>query len=216
VTPRLVILSAPSGSGKTTIARRLEATRDDVEFSVSATTRPPRENERNGVDYHFFAREEFERRSGAGAFVEWSEHFGALYGTLKGEVDRILGAGHHVLLDIDVQGAAQVLEARTDALAVFVLPPSADVLMDRLTRRRTESAEQLRGRLDRADRELAEAASFDHVVVNDELEAAVAAVSAIIDGRLDAPAQSKRDYVAALRRELQARMEPPTTEPPQQ
>jgi guanylate kinase len=216
VTPRLVILSAPSGSGKTTIARRLEASRDDVEFSVSATTRTPRENEQNGVDYYFFARDEFERRRAAGAFVEWSEHFGALYGTLKDEVDRILRAGRHALLDIDVQGAAQVRDARADAVAVFVLPPSADALLERLARRSTESTEQLRRRLERADRELADARSFDHVVVNDDLEEAVAAVGAIIDRRLEAPAHDNEAYVAALRRELQARTTPPTTEPSQQ
>jgi guanylate kinase len=216
VTPRLVVLSAPSWSGKTTIARRLEASRDDVEFSVSATTRTPRENEKNGVDYYFFAREEFERRRAAGAFVEWSEHFGALYGTLNDEVDRILGAGRHVLLDIDVRGAAQVRNARTDVVAVFVLPPSVEVLLERLMRRRTESAEQLRRRLERADRELAEAGSFDHVVVNDDLDAAVAAVGAIIDGRPGETAQEEADYVAVLRRELRARTEPPRPETPQQ
>lgn len=214
MTPRLVILAAPSGSGKTTIARRLEAARSDIGFSVSGTTRAPRENEQNGVDYHFFSPEEFRRRVDAGEFLEWAEYAGHQYGTLAPEVERLIDQGRHVLLDIEVQGAAQVREARPDTVAIFLLPPSVDVLMQRLTGRRTESDAQQRRRMARADRELAQALSFDHIVVNDDLDTAVAAVSAIIDGRAAMPAANKTEYVAELRRELRARMGPPDEDSP--
>lgn len=201
--PRLVILSAPSGSGKTTIARRVERSRADVAFSVSATTRAPRENERNGVDYHFFSPEEFRRRIDAGEFLEWAEYAGHMYGTLAPEVARLADAGKHVLLDIEVQGAAQVRRARPDAVAIFILPPSAKVLLDRLQGRRTETDTQFRRRVEQAVRELDEAASFDHLVINDALDAAVAAVSAIIDGRSAGSTVGTMEDVAALRRDLQ-------------
>lgn len=204
MTGRLVILSAPSGGGKTTIARRLEAARSDVGFSVSATTRAPRENERNGVDYYFFSREEFLRRTEAGEFLEWAEYAGHLYGTLTAEVDRLLGRGLHVLLDIEVQGAEQVRQRRKDALAIFILPPTAAELLQRLAGRRSETQAQLASRIAQADRELEAGLGYDYAVVNDSLDRAVEAVSGIIDGRMAGALEAGESaaLVAALQRDL--------------
>jgi len=207
VSGRLVILSAPSGGGKTTIARRLEASRSDVGFSVSATTRAPRENERDGVDYYFFPREEFLRRTEAGEFLEWAEYAGQLYGTLSAEVDRLLARGLHALLDIEVQGADQVRQRRKDALAIFILPPTANELLRRLTGRRSETREQVARRIAQADRELEAALGYDHVVVNDVLDRAVEAVSGIIDGRVCGAVgpDERAALVATLQRDLRRR-----------
>jgi guanylate kinase len=207
VSGRLVILSAPSGGGKTTIARRLEASRSDVGFSVSATTRAPRENERDGVDYYFFPREEFLRRTEAGEFLEWAEYAGQLYGTLSAEVDRLLARGLHALLDIEVQGADQVRQRRKDALAIFILPPTANELLRRLTGRRSETREQVARRIAQADRELEAALGYDHVVVNDVLDRAVEAVSGIIDGRVRGAVgpDERAALVATLQRDLRRR-----------
>lgn len=207
MTARLVILSAPSGGGKTTIARRLEAGRSDVGFSVSATTRAPRENERNGVDYHFFSRSEFLRRTEAGEFLEWAEYAGQLYGTLTAEVDRLLARGLHALLDIEVQGAEQVRHRRKDALAIFILPPTAEELLRRLIGRRSESREQVARRVAQADRELEAGLGYDHVIVNDSLDRAVEAVSGIIDGRTAGALgpEERVALVAALQKDLRRR-----------
>ena len=183
MTPRVVILAAPSGGGKTTIAHRLLASRQDVGFSVSATTRAPRAGERNEVDYHFLTRPEFERRVKAGEFLEWAEYAGNLYGTLKQEVDRALAAGRHVLLDIEVQGARQVkrIYPKPRSIDVFILPPSGQEWMRRLLGRRSESPDALVRRLEQATAEIREAPEWSHVVVNDVLDTAVAEVSRIID-----------------------------------
>jgi len=182
VRPFLLVLSSPSGGGKTTIAHRLIQGRDDLEYSISATTRPPRRGEREGVDYFFLSRDEFERRREEGAFLEWAEYSGALYGTLEGEVDRILAQGRNVVLDIEVQGAGQVRERRGDVVSIFVLPPSAAALVSRLEARALDDRESLSRRLAQADSELQQATAYDHVVVNDDLDLAVAAVAAIVDG----------------------------------
>jgi guanylate kinase len=177
----LVILTSPSGGGKTTIAHRLLATREDVGFSISATTRPARESERDGTDYHFLTAEEFARRRDAGAFLEWAEYGGHLYGTLEAEVDRVLAGGRHVVLDIEIQGAAQIRQRRSDVVSIFILPPSADVLIQRLTERASDDQESLARRLTQAGIELQQAEHYDYVVVNDDLEQAVAEVAAIVD-----------------------------------
>jgi guanylate kinase len=181
VNPFPIILSSPSGGGKTTIARRLLERRGDLGYSVSATTRAPRPNEVDGRDYHFLAREEFDRRRAAGEFAEWAQVHERLYGTLRSEVERVLAGGRHVVMDIDVQGAAQFAEAFPESVLVFVLPPSADVLLARLRARKTEDPAQLATRLRGAREELAAVGRYHYVVVNDELEQAVAQVSAIID-----------------------------------
>jgi guanylate kinase len=206
VSARLVVLSSPSGTGKTTIARRILAARDDVAFSVSATTRPPRPRERDGRDYHFLSRDEFVARRDRGEFLEWAAYGDHLYGTLRASVDTVLAAGRHVLLDIEVQGAAQVRTHRDDVVTIFVLPPSAEVLLRRLRGRGSEGPSQVAARVARARRELEEATRYDHVVVNDVLERAVAAVDAIIDGRPaeTVPPQQVEQRVEELRRHLAA------------
>jgi guanylate kinase len=181
VKPFLLVLSAPSGGGKTTVARALLAARNDVDYSVSATTRAPRAGERDGVDYHFISREEFDRRIAAGAFLEWAEYGGQRYGTLVSEVERVQAAGRHVVLDIEVTGARAVRQRCPNVVSVFIIPPSAEILIDRLGGRNTERRRDLVTRLRRAVEELAEARAYDYLVVNADRAETVAAVGAIID-----------------------------------
>ena len=181
----LLVLSAPSGGGKTTIARKLLQVRKDLGYSVSATTRAIRNGEKQGVDYHFLTRPEFERQRDQHQFLEWAEYGGQLYGTLKREIERIFAQGHHAVLDIDIEGARQIRQNLSNSLQVFVLPPSAEVLMERLKGRNTENRDLLRKRLRRASEELAAVAEYDYAVVNEDLDTAVAQVSAILDGKAD-------------------------------
>jgi guanylate kinase len=203
----LVILSSPSGGGKTTIALALLTARRDLGFSISATTRPPRDNEQDGVNYHFLSAEEFDRRREAGAFLEWAEYGGHLYGTLEAEVDRVLAGGQHVVLDIEIQGAAQIRQRRSDVVSIFVLPPSADVLIQRLTKRASDDRESLARRLTQAGIELQQAEHYDYVVVNDDLAQAVAEVAAIIDAETHRTLRHDelQETVARLRAELEQR-----------
>jgi guanylate kinase len=184
VKPVVVVLAAPSGGGKTTIARALLARWPErYGFSVSATTRAPRPGERDGEDYFFLSRDEFRRRQAASEFLEWAEYAGELYGTLEAEVDRLLRAGRHVLLDIEVQGARQVRRRYPPpgSRAVFILPPSAAELLRRLEERRTESPSEMAKRLRTAIRELRQAEEFDRVIVNDDLDAAVTMVHTLVE-----------------------------------
>lgn len=176
-----VVLSAPSGAGKTTIARRILAERTDIGYSVSATTRAPRPGEVDGVDYHFLSEAEFVRRHGKGEFAEAALVHGRRYGTLRSEVQRVLASNRHVVMDIDVQGAAQFAAAFPESLLLFILPPSVETLVDRLRVRNTESDAQLVERLRNAHAELQQVGRYHDVIVNDDLDRAVAEVSAAID-----------------------------------
>lgn len=175
-----LVLCAPSGTGKTTVARALLERRDDLLFSVSATTRWPRPGERDGIDYHFLKREAFEAMIAAGELLEWAEVHGELYGTPTANQAEASSLGKRLLLDIDVQGARQVVRALPDTVTVFLLPPSFEQLMERLRGRGSERSADLRRRLETAKRELEAVDGFRYVVVNDRLEDAVAGVDAIL------------------------------------
>ena len=181
MSPFPVILSAPSGGGKTTIARMLLGKRPDLGYSVSCTTRAPRQGEVPGRDYYFMSRAEFLAKREEGKFAESAVVHGNLYGTLKGEVERVLATGRHVVMDIDVQGAVQFMRAFPQTVTIFILPPSAEVLLERLRARQTESASQLAARLQSALQELQQVAEYEYIVVNDDLERAVSSVESIID-----------------------------------
>jgi len=170
----IVVLTAPSGAGKTTIAHRVLEAMPEMQFSVSATTRNARPDETDGEDYHFLSTTEFERRIEAGDLLEYEEVYpGQFYGTLRSEIESKSADGP-VLLDIDVEGALNVKQAFGDeALVIFIAPPSKEELRERLTDRGTEDPDALNDRLERADRELEKQDAFDAVVVNDDLDPAV-------------------------------------------
>ncbi len=202
--PFLLVLSAPSGGGKSSIARSLLQGRDDLGYSVSATTRPMRDGERDGVDYHFLSREEFIRRREAGEFLESATYGGHLYGTLRNEIERLFARGRHAVLDIEIEGARQIRAGFANSLHVFVLPPSAEVLIGRLRGRNTEPPEAVRERITRAADELAAVAEYDYALVNQDLVVAVAQVAAILDA--EARRVSRQDdlpkFIARLRKDV--------------
>ena len=170
---RVFVITGPSGVGKGTLIRSLRERMPELDLSVSATTRCPRPGEEDGVDYHFLADADFERRVAAGEFVEHATYSGRRYGTLREELERRLRAGSPVVLEIEVQGARQVRETMPEALQVFIAPPSREALRARLVGRGTDDPEQVDARLRTAEAELAAQDEFAHVVVNDRLEDAV-------------------------------------------
>jgi guanylate kinase len=191
--PRPFVVAAPSGTGKTTVCRRVVELDPRVELSVSHTTRERRPGERDGVAYHFVTRSTFERLVEEKAFLEWAEYHGNHYGTSWASLVEPLARGHDVLLEIEIQGARQVRERRADARLVFLLPPSLEVLERRLRSRATESEEAVAGRLRLALRELAEAdGCFDYAVVNDDLERCVADVCEILRAEREGRAEELR------------------------
>jgi guanylate kinase len=196
-----IILSSPSGGGKTTIAHEILARRKDVGYSVSCTTRPPRDGELDGRDYHFLSPKDFKRGQAAGEFAESAEVHGHLYGTLRAEVARVLSSGKHVIMDIDVQGAKQFFAAFPESVLIFILPPSAEALVERLAARGTEDPKSLIRRFRSAKAELKAVDLYPYVVVNDRIDSAVAAISSIIDA--EGVKRSRNGALKARIRELE-------------
>jgi guanylate kinase len=170
---RLIVFASPAGGGKTTVIQKLRERHPEWTFSVSATTRKPRQGEVQGREYHFLTREDFLNRVSAGEFLEHEDVHGEMYGTLVTPTRERLARGETVIFDLDVLGALNVKKSFPAALTIFLMPPSREVLHDRLMKRHTESAELIEKRLSRTDMELAVAPQFDVQVVNDDLERAV-------------------------------------------
>lgn len=173
---KLIIFSAPSGSGKTTLVQRILPDFPELQFSISATSRKKRDNEVDGKDYYFLSAEKFKELRDQGKFLEWEEVYtDQFYGTLLSELDRIWSMGKHVIFDVDVKGGVNIKKAFPEqSLSIFIQPPSVEELKKRLINRGTETPESLQKRLGRAEEELAYASRFDKVIINDDLETAVA------------------------------------------
>jgi len=178
--PFPIVLSAPSGAGKTSVANEIFDRLPYIRFAVSLTTRARREGEADGVDYRFVDEAEFGRAREAGEMAEWAVVHGNLYGTPRSEIDRSLEAGYHVLLDVDVQGGTSLMRAYPDSVAIFLLPPSHAAMEARLRGRGTDSAEAIDGRLEEALREIDSVKEYEYVIVNRELEKTVEVFSSII------------------------------------
>jgi guanylate kinase len=178
---KLIVLSAPSGCGKTTIAKAVLNRHPRILFSVSATTRPRRNAEMEGKDYFFLPRTEFENRIRKGDLIEWEEIYGNYYGTLKSEVNKALQQGRAMLFDVDVKGGLSIRKAfRDDSVLIFIKPPSFEVLWKRLENRKTENFETFKVRMERVPMELEEGNKFDFQVVNDDLQKAIEEVDRIV------------------------------------
>ena len=184
---KAIIFSAPSGAGKTTIVKHLLKKVSRLQFSVSACTRPKRPHEVHGVDYYFLSLEEFKLRISENSFIEWEEVYkDNYYGTLKSEIERIWRSGHHVIFDVDVMGGLSLKKYfGENALAVFVKPPSVEMLEARLRHRQTESEENISRRLGKAGWELQKAEAFDYVLLNDDIEKAFTEAENIVKNFID-------------------------------
>ncbi len=178
--PVLVVISGPSGVGKTTIIKALLSRRDDVIFSVSCTTRPKRPGEVHGRDYFFITEEEFKSMVEREEFLEWAEVHGYLYGTPRRFIDKAMKEGKNVLLDIDVQGAMKVMETFKEGVFIFIAPPSVKALEERLRKRKTESEDKIRRRLEDAKWELGFIEKFQYLIINEELDRAIYELDSII------------------------------------
>jgi guanylate kinase len=181
---RVIVITGPSGVGKGTLIRELRQRLPGLVLAISATTRDPRTGEHDGVDYHFLAPDEFDRRVAADEFVEHANYSGRRYGTLRAELERGIASGAAVILEIEVQGARQVREAMPEAVAVFIAPPDEQALRERLTARGTDSEPQIARRLETARGELAAQAEFKHVIVNQDLATAADELTALVEREL--------------------------------
>ncbi len=176
-----IVVSGPSGVGKTTLCHHLMSRVGGLAFSISATTRPPRPTEEHGKDYFFISREEFERMRNQGEFAEWAVVHGELYGTPKRWLDEKLNQGISVLLDIDVQGGTQIMKAYPDGVFIFIVPPSMDELVERLRKRKSETDEAIARRLENARREMEYVDKYAYIVVNDVIDKAVSTMACILE-----------------------------------
>ena len=185
--PKVFVITGPSGVGKGTLIRGLLERMPELELSVSATTRAPRPGEQDAVDYHFLTPEQFEARVAAGDFVEHANYSGKRYGTLRSDLEHRLAQGAGVVLEIEVQGARQVRSAMPEAVAVFIAPPTREALRARLVGRGTDSSEEVDARMETAENELEAQPEFGHVVVNDRLEQATDELVSIVRAAMDPP-----------------------------
>lgn len=181
---KVFVITGPSGVGKGTLIKELLGRCSSLELSISATTRQPRKGEENGVHYHFLSPGEFDRRREQNDFLEFASYSGNHYGTLRSEVEHRLEAGHSVVLEIEVQGAQQVRAAKPDSIQIFIAPPDPEVLRERLARRGTDAPDAIDKRLETAEIELASQGDFDHLIVNDDLDAAVSELVKIVRDEL--------------------------------
>ena len=198
---RLFVIAAPSGAGKTTLVKALVTRSPELHFSISYTTRKKRSNEADGVDYLFVSVDEFARLRAQGDLLESAEVFDNHYGTSRKQVEQHLQDGHHVILEIDWQGAAQVREAKPECVTIFILPPSRDELEHRLRSRRTDSEEVIQRRLRDALSDMSHWSEFDYAIINDDLERAVADLETILAGQGDSCATASatvRDAVLQI------------------
>jgi guanylate kinase len=175
----LIVVSAPSGTGKTTICKEVLKIVPELRFSISCTTREPRKGEIDGRDYHFISREEFETRLSRGDFIEWAENHGHLYGTLKKDVDGLVQKGHDVLFDVDPRGAKELKSQYNNAVFVFILPPSIDILKERLEKRGSEKDAMMKARFERAFKEVREVVWYDYAIFNDIIDESVDVLKSI-------------------------------------
>lgn len=189
---KIVVITAPSGAGKSTVVRKLITQRNDLTFSISCTTREKRKGELNGVDYYFLSIEDFKKKLNAGEFIEHEEVYaGQFYGTLKSEVERIWNGRKIALFDVDVKGAARIKEIYgKDALVIFIAPPDKETLLRRLTNRNTESKDSLKKRIAKAGEELSYQSKFDKVVVNHDFDVCFMNVKNVITNFLKQPSSS--------------------------
>lgn len=191
----LFVVSAPSGAGKTTLCKQVSLIVSNLQHSVSATTRPPRLGEVNGRDYYFVTREAFQALVAQDAFVEWAEVHGHLYGTKREEIHSRIALGQDVLLDIDTQGAMQIRKQYRNGVFIFILPPSLADLLQRLRERRSDAEQEIQRRLGRAKDEIADYALYDYVIVNEEFDAALRELQAVILAERRRTARVDADWI---------------------
>jgi len=178
---KLFIISGPSGAGKTTLCREALKRFKGITYSISYTTRKPRNGEQDGIDYHFITKKEFKRKIESNKWVEWAEVYGNFYGTSAEFLDTCLASGKHILLDIDIQGTIQIKKQYPDSVTIFIMPPSLETLRTRLESRGTDTRQVIEKRLETAKKEMEEKDFYHHVIINDQLSKAVSELIEIIE-----------------------------------